>query len=541
MWLASYWGAERYLEVHASLATVPLAQWRELVQPHVVEMSLAFAVGTAGVLVHGLVPWAWARALAVVALTAAHVVTTVGVFGSYVSTVPNELVLPRSEHVDRLRQIVGDERVLFLGSNHMWSSTNTLYGISTNSSYDALEVENFWHVNYEFTRDNGYDGQSQRASVRALQLMGIRYVTTGGDWLPIDTLRFGQKPEQYFERFANWRVLRDDVPTVPVDAEGVRDLLISPQAGLSGLVVHLSTEGGAWSTPMEISLRERNSGRVVARREFRLAELPFLNPERSECVLRFEPQPDSAQRRYVVELRSLDPKLPAPPVKLFPRVEKVEGRDEAEEQAPEDGEPEAARVRRGRDRQQGSGPHVKALANRKQLLVDCSFGEEFTYHGLVAGQRVFELRRSLGKAWLVGGTEPSRDIWQDMDRLREPEFDPQARVVLDVQRDPVPDVPELKYELEELEQGPQLRRWRVRSSAPAFFLATWTHFPGWRGRVDGRDVPVHRANAAFMALEVPAGEHVLELAYEPTSVKLGLGLGALGLALIVGMLVRARR
>lgn len=542
LWLASYWGAERYLEANASLASVPLEQWRELVQPHVSEMSLAFAVGTAGVLVHGLVARTWARALAVVALTAAHVVTTVGVFGSYVPTVPNELVLPHSEPVDRLRQIVGNERVLFLGPNHMWVNTNALYGISTNSSYDALDVKNFWHINYRFARGEHYGGQSQRASVRALQLMGIRFVTIGGDWLPIDTLRYGKTPEQYFERFANWRVPRDGVPTVPVDADGVRDLLVPPEAGLSGLVVHLSTDGAAWSTPMEISLRERKSGRLVARREFRLADLPFLNVERRECVLRFEPQADSAQRRYVVELRSLDPERPAPPVKLHPKFEKVESGATAEDVDLEEDEPEAARVRSGRDGQQGSAPKVTAIANRKPLVVDCCFGEEFIHRGLVGYQHIYELRRSAGEAWVVGGMEPSPgDIWQELYRLGEPEFDTYARVMLDVKRDPVPDVPELKYDLEELEQGPQLRRWRVRSSAPGFLVTAWTHFPGWRGRVDGRDVPVHRANIAFLALEVPAGEHELELAYEPASVKLGFGLGALGLALIVGMLVRARR
>ena len=44
--------------------------------------------------------------------------------------------------------------------------------------------------------------------------------------------------------------------------------------------------------------------------------------------------------------------------------------------------------------------------------------------------------------------------------------------------------------------------------------------PGWRATIDGRGVPVLRANVAFRAVAVPPGRHVIEYRYRPTSVAL---------------------
>jgi len=38
--------------------------------------------------------------------------------------------------------------------------------------------------------------------------------------------------------------------------------------------------------------------------------------------------------------------------------------------------------------------------------------------------------------------------------------------------------------------------------------------PGWKAAVDGREVPIIRANAMYMAIRVGAGEHRLVVQYE---------------------------
>jgi hypothetical protein len=53
--------------------------------------------------------------------------------------------------------------------------------------------------------------------------------------------------------------------------------------------------------------------------------------------------------------------------------------------------------------------------------------------------------------------------------------------------------------------------------------------PGWHATVDGLDVPVRRANALFLSVEVPAGRHQVVFTYRPLSAVIGMGLTFLSL------------
>ena len=64
--------------------------------------------------------------------------------------------------------------------------------------------------------------------------------------------------------------------------------------------------------------------------------------------------------------------------------------------------------------------------------------------------------------------------------------------------------------------------------------------PGWRATIDGREVPLVRADHACRAVRVPAGSCRVETRYAPLSMRLGAGLGVVGLllALVFGHLAR---
>jgi hypothetical protein len=63
-------------------------------------------------------------------------------------------------------------------------------------------------------------------------------------------------------------------------------------------------------------------------------------------------------------------------------------------------------------------------------------------------------------------------------------------------------------------------------NAPGYVVVLDSYAAGWRARVDGRDVPVLRANLAFRAVAVPAGTHRIEFVYRPRWMLAGLGLSA---------------
>ncbi|HWC10107.1 MAG TPA: hypothetical protein VG455_02695 [Acidimicrobiales bacterium] len=92
-------------------------------------------------------------------------------------------------------------------------------------------------------------------------------------------------------------------------------------------------------------------------------------------------------------------------------------------------------------------------------------------------------------------------------------------------------------------------QWRIRISSPrpTLVVVAESYFPGWRGRLDGRNVRVYQADGAFLGVPVEAGQHELTLDYvRPAAVPIGAGISLLTLGLTVllfvaGCLRRSRR
>lgn len=67
-------------------------------------------------------------------------------------------------------------------------------------------------------------------------------------------------------------------------------------------------------------------------------------------------------------------------------------------------------------------------------------------------------------------------------------------------------------------------------------------YPGWRAWLDGREVPLVRADVILQALVVPAGRHHVEMRFDPLSVKIGLAMALLTVLVSGGWLLwRLRR
>ena len=81
----------------------------------------------------------------------------------------------------------------------------------------------------------------------------------------------------------------------------------------------------------------------------------------------------------------------------------------------------------------------------------------------------------------------------------------------------------------------------VEAREPAWIVVSETHWKGWRAiDGEGREIPLHFANLAFLGLRVPAGEHRIHLVYRPRSFDAGLAIA--GLAVLgVGGAVWIRR
>jgi hypothetical protein len=74
--------------------------------------------------------------------------------------------------------------------------------------------------------------------------------------------------------------------------------------------------------------------------------------------------------------------------------------------------------------------------------------------------------------------------------------------------------------------------------ADAFVVISQTAWDGWRAFVDGKRVALRRANHAFLAVWVPAGEHRVRLVYLPRSFVIGRGITFAALIFLALGLIR---
>jgi hypothetical protein len=80
------------------------------------------------------------------------------------------------------------------------------------------------------------------------------------------------------------------------------------------------------------------------------------------------------------------------------------------------------------------------------------------------------------------------------------------------------------------------------TTAPGLLVVSEIYAAGWVAFVDGAPAPILPTHHALRGVPLPAGEHTLELRYEPPALRLGLLVSAVGWAgLLLAMLVRGSR
>jgi Bacterial membrane protein YfhO len=83
---------------------------------------------------------------------------------------------------------------------------------------------------------------------------------------------------------------------------------------------------------------------------------------------------------------------------------------------------------------------------------------------------------------------------------------------------------------------------RAETETPGFLVLSDVWYPGWSATVDGKPVPVYRANYVFRSVGVPAGTHKVVFQFDPLSLRLGkwITLGALAALVLLWPLLVLR-
>jgi len=159
--------------------------------------------------------------------------------------------------------------------------------------------------------------------------------------------------------------------------------------------------------------------------------------------------------------------------------------------------------------------------------------------------KVYENLSCLPRAFVVHRVRVQADPAKALQLLRQEDLDLSAEIVLE-KSPPVSWGGALPAEMAGSSTAlitsyePNSVRLRAHAEAEGFLFMSDTYYPGWKGYVDGVETEIFRANYAFRALFLSAGQHTVEFVYEPDAFRLGVFLSLLALLAMLAMLLVGR-
>lgn len=144
---------------------------------------------------------------------------------------------------------------------------------------------------------------------------------------------------------------------------------------------------------------------------------------------------------------------------------------------------------------------------------------------------------ALPQAYLVTNVVRAQSLNAAVEKIKEPGFDAHQTTIIEAT--------ENALQLESTSKGVQPatvsrkdgQTILIETQSPknAFLIFTDTYYSGWHGYIDGKEVPIYRANVNFRAIKVPAGHHQIRFEYVPASFYGGLAIAAAALAAIAAI------
>jgi hypothetical protein len=137
---------------------------------------------------------------------------------------------------------------------------------------------------------------------------------------------------------------------------------------------------------------------------------------------------------------------------------------------------------------------------------------------------------ALPRVLFVGQTMVVSDHDAAWAAIRAEDFDPTATVVLEggqsLDSTPTSSLAILQYD-------PNAVTIAVETDQPGYLVLPDAYYPGWQATADGQPAPIQRANYAFRAVYVPAGQHTVHFSFEPVIWTVGLLVSGVTLLVLI--------
>jgi hypothetical protein len=137
----------------------------------------------------------------------------------------------------------------------------------------------------------------------------------------------------------------------------------------------------------------------------------------------------------------------------------------------------------------------------------------------VPGFQIYENTSVMPRFWLVSGIRPASSEDEASALLRSPDFKPSEEAIVERAPHfensggtPTGAVNVLRYGLKDFTL-------EIEVPQTSYLATSETHYPGWRAWIDGAEQNLYYTNLAFRGTVIPAGKHVVRMAFEPPSLK----------------------
>jgi len=179
-----------------------------------------------------------------------------------------------------------------------------------------------------------------------------------------------------------------------------------------------------------------------------------------------------------------------------------------------------------------------SLYHVRFLITFLPFEEEgFTLLGVYGPDAyLYENRNVMPRAFIVSDAVTAADPSAALDLLAAPDFDPARRVILVdpwPPPPPPPAAPATAARAEIVAERPTHLTVETESDRSGFLVLSDLYYPGWEATVDGKPVPIYRADGCIRAVPLTAGTHRVEFRFAPKPLRYGALLG--GLSLLLGV------
>lgn len=188
-----------------------------------------------------------------------------------------------------------------------------------------------------------------------------------------------------------------------------------------------------------------------------------------------------------------------------------------------------------------ANPNIMRITNVKYVLTS-----DRVTHPMLALEREFGkafVYRNAGflpRALIVHNAVVAQDDSEALAIIKDPAFDPSSTIVLADGR-PVSGEAAGDEEVKIQVYAPDRVLLRAKVSSPGYLFFSENYLPYWKARVDGKDVPLLRADVSMRAVYLEAGDHTVEMRFVSRWYRAGAVLCLAACAVVVASVVSSYR